>query len=311
MSSDAPTLQFALDSHLPKLIAHTNFLQLLSSHEAFPKSKGTGIPIIRLVTDLCEADIALQGAQLLRFRRRHKPPLLWCSPNCDFTPGIALRGGIPLCLPWFGPHPTDPHKPKHGFARNREWQLQTARLQNDGTAELVFSFFNIANELFPVDFSAELSMSLGNKLKLSLKITNASKKTVDLSWALHTYFAVDSLSTIKIPALTGRTYLDNLEKLAAKIQRPDDLFTGEIDRIFLGIEEPLRLIKSSSITISHHNCPSVVVWNPGELSAKKISDIGAGNEKNYLCVERGAVLTEKWQLLEGESRQAWMEIAED
>ncbi|RZA04447.1 MAG: hypothetical protein EOO68_08265, partial [Moraxellaceae bacterium] len=108
-----------LNSDLNDVLSRCNFLELTSSDKVFPNSKGTGLPILRVNTQLCDALIALQGAHLLHFCAKDGDPSLWVSPNCDFTPGTALRGGIPVCLPWFGPHAVDPKKPKHGFARNR------------------------------------------------------------------------------------------------------------------------------------------------------------------------------------------------
>ena len=104
---------------LQTLIAQSPFLELTSSQQHYSHAKGDGLPLIRVCTPLCEAIISLQGAQLLEFKTHIGTPLLWLSPNCNFTEGTALRGGVPICLPWFGPNTEDPSKPKHGFARNQ------------------------------------------------------------------------------------------------------------------------------------------------------------------------------------------------
>ncbi|RYY74726.1 MAG: D-hexose-6-phosphate mutarotase [Gammaproteobacteria bacterium] len=294
---------------LINLIKPHDFLQLTTSQEAFPDSQGTGLPIIRVHTAKCDALIAIQGAHLLSFNTHDGNQLLWVSPNCNFTPGVALRGGIPVCLPWFGPN-ADPAKPKHGFARNRDWTFENANLLANGDAELMFNFSSGANELFDFDFAAQLVMTLGDKIKLEINVSNLDKKDFDCSWVLHSYHPVNSLNQVLVKGLAGRTYLDNLEKHAAKIQHGDVDFQGEVDRVFPAIENSLEIVGTPNIEITHHNCPSVVVWNPGATNAAKMADVGAGNEQGYICVERGAVLDEKWNLAAGENKSAWVEIIE-
>ena len=299
----------AISSELQNLLDSSDFLTLTSSDEVFPGSKGTGLPIISVKTPTCSALIALQGAHLLNFKTITGEPLLWVSPNCDFTPGVALRGGVPVCLPWFGPN-TDPKKPKHGFARNRDWCLAAATLLSNGKAELVFDFVSSANELFEFDFTAQLVMTLGTSIRLEIKINNNDTKPFDCSWVLHSYHPVSSLTDVRVAGLDGKTYLDNLENHAAKTQDGDVNFPAEVDRVYPGIENDVEVSGDPRIHISHYNCPSVVVWNPGTTNAAKIADIGAGNEQGYICVERGAVLGEKWNLNAGETRSAWVEISE-
>ncbi len=300
----------ASNKHLDTLLSRCSFLTLSHSKLEFPHTKGTGLPLIVVTTPSCDAIIALQGAHLLSFCATGGTPLLWVSPNCDFTPGVALRGGVPVCLPWFGPNPLDAQKPKHGFARNRDWQLSDAKLLADGEAQLTFRFTSTANELFDFAFSAQLVMTLGCTIKLEISVNNDDTTDFDCSWALHSYHPVSSLSDVRVKGLAGRTYLDNLEGHAVKTQQDDVSFPGAVDRVFPAIENALEILGSPHIAIHHHNCPSVVVWNPGPANAANIADIGAGNEQGYICVERGAVLSEKWKLNAGETQSAWIEIAE-
>jgi len=302
--------EFTPPNALQNLLDRCDFLQLTSSLDVLSGSKGAGLPLLQVSTAKCRALIALQGAHLLHFYTASGKPLLWVSPNCDFTPGVALRGGIPVCLPWFGPHPTDSTKPKHGFARNREWQLIDAALDDRGNAQMVFGFNSPANELFAFNFRAQLVMDLGDSIKQTLSITNTDSQPFDCSWVLHSYFPVQSLADVRVEGLAGKTYLDNLEQHAAKPQHGDVDFPYEVDRVFPGVDNPVGIIGSPRIRITHDNCPSVVVWNPGATNAAKIADIGAGNEQGYVCVERGAVLGEKWHLSAGETKTARMEINE-
>ena len=299
-----------LNNNLSDLLSRCDFLTLTSSDREFPQSAGTGLPLIAVETANCKALVALQGAHLLSFCASGGKPLLWVSPNCNFTHGVALRGGVPVCLPWFGPNPLDAQKPKHGFVRNQDWELSDAKLLEDGKAQLIFRFVSSANELFDFAFSAQLVMTLGSTIKLEINVSNTDTKAFDCSWALHSYHPVSSLSDVRVKGLAGRTYLDNLEGHAVKVQQGDVSFLDAVDRVFPSIENAVEILGSPHITITHHNCPSVVVWNPGAATAANIADIGAGNEQTYICVERGAVLSEKWTLDAGETQSAWVEIAE-
>lgn len=293
---------------LEQLVTKSGFLRLTTSKALYPDHPGAGLPLLAVETDLCSAVIALQGAHLLEFKTTNGDPLLWLSPNCDFTPGVALRGGVPLCLPWFGVNQADPTKPKHGFARNNYWTLSDARKLGDGSAELEFLFLSDANDLFPYDFSAELRMTLGKSAKLELTINNTDTENFDCSWAMHNYHRVSSLKDVRVSGLAERKYFDNFENYAEKFQSGDMNFPGPVDRVYPGVENPVIINSTPTIEITHSNCPSVITWNPGTEAAGKIADIGAGNEQFYICVERGAVLGEKWNLPAGSSKSAWMEF---
>lgn len=299
----------SVPGHIEALIARYPFLTIESSKQLYPAAAGTGLPLLRLNTRHCKAVIAFQGAQLLEFVPTAGAPLLWLSPNCHFTPGTALRGGVPVCLPWFGVHQSDPNKPKHGFARNRTWELTDVDCTEEEICTLGFTLVSAANEDFPYAFTAHLRMILGVTARLELTIHNTDTQPFQCTWALHSYHPVASLAEARVLGLAGREYRDNLANYAAQQQVGDVTFAGEVDRVFPGVDNDLVINSQTDITITHHNCPSVIVWNPGAENAAQIADIGAGQEQHYVCVERGAVLEEAWHLAAGEDKTAWIEIA--
>lgn len=304
----------ALDStsldNLQALIAKHPFLNLVSSKEALPDSLGVGLPLIQVETPKCSALISLQGAHLLQFKTAQGNPLLWVSPNCDFTPGVALRGGVPLCLPWFGPAADNPKKPKHGFARNQFWQLSYVQPVSDGAVELTFLLMHSADERFGYDFSAELRMTLGDSVKLELTVNNTSFTAFDCSFAFHNYFPVAQLNGVTVPELTGRIYKDNFDNHREYTQTTSIDFTSPVDRVFPAIDSSLSITGQYPARIAHNNCPSVITWNPGSEAAGAIADIGLGQEKYFVCVERGAVLDEKWSIPAGGKQTAWIEFSD-
>lgn len=294
---------------LDSLLAPHDVLQAVSSQALFPKARGEGLPLLRLQTPLCEAVIALQGAQLLTFKPRGGSDLLWLSPNCKFEPGTPLRGGIPVCLPWFGPHPSDPDKPKHGFARNREWTLTQVTETDTGSYELLFGLSSKCDPLFSQDFVAELHMQLGKSIKLQLSVENHDARPLTCSWALHSYLPTADIRALRVPALVDAVYADNLDGLKRKIQVTPLCFTGvELDRVFPRVTESLVVENQPRIGVESNNCPSAIVWNPGPDKASGMADIGAEHVYEFVCVERGAALEEAWVLAPGERRGAWLEI---
>lgn len=293
---------------LEKLVSQYDFLRLTTSTEYYPGSLGSGLPLLVVETALCSAVISLQGAQLLEFKTTEGDPLLWLSPNCDFTPGHALRGGVPVCLPWFGLNPYSNKALKHGYARNNFWQLANVHLLADGSAELEFLLISSANELFPWDFSAELRMTLGNSAKLELTLNNTDTETMECSWVLHNYHRTTALDTVRIEGLNPHTYLDNFEGYREKQQTEAVTFLTPVDRVYHNIHNTVSIIGVPSIELRHHNCPSVVVWNPGADAASTTVDIGTDQEQFFICLERGAVFAEKWQLPAGTSQSAWIEF---
>lgn len=297
-------------SELAHLIDQHPNVRLCSSSELYPGSKGEGLSLLVIEGPLSKAVIALQGAQLLSFQPVGGSELLWLSPNCNFTPGASLRGGVPICLPWFGVNRQDPNKPKHGFARNLEWQLSELTETPKGGFELRFALESEANELFEHAFSAELHLRLDATAALNLTVKNRSQEAFDCSWALHSYFSVTDLSQAKVKGLAGREYLDNLEAFAAKQQIDDLEFEGEVDRVFPGIDNALAVMGGPVIAIAHYQCPSVITWNPGAQKAAGMADVGPGKERGFVCVERGAVLNEQWRLTAGETRTGGLEISE-
>lgn len=292
------------------LVRQYPFLSIASSHSVFPGSAGDGLPLLVVKTAQCDAVIAFQGAHLLSFKPAQGNELLWVSPHCQFSEGTALRGGVPVCFPWFGPHPETTGAPKHGFARNTVWELEQV-IENDDNVTLMFGFSSADHPNYHHVIQAGLAIRLGKTAQLSLTATNKGSQACTVSWALHSYHPVSSLNKVNIPALTGRDYLDNLDSHARKSQSGPLYFIGETDRVFPSVETSLVIEDSQPrIAIEHDNCPSVVTWNPGAANAAAITDIGQNQHQNFICVERGAVLDEAWRLAPGTSESGWLEIAE-
>lgn len=290
------------------LINQSHTVSLTSSADRYHKP---GLPLLQISNRSCDAVIALQGAHLLEFTRKDGTGLLWLSPNAIFAEGKAIRGGIPVCLPWFGVNRKDPSKPKHGFVRNQDWQLSAIQEPDTETTALVFSY--TANEadltLFPHTFSAQLTLRLSGQIDIELEVSNHSDSEAEFSWALHSYHPVDNLADVRVAGLSNLNYLDNLQDLKSVRQEGDIRFLGEVDRVYESVPAVQHIIGTPHLNISGENCPTAIVWNPGADNAATMADVGEEIHQQFICVERGAAFTNSWILESGESRCARLQIA--
>ena len=278
-----------------------------------------GLPLHVIENPLGRMVICEQGAQVLSFIPNGKKDLLWLSPLAEFSSGKAVRGGIPVCLPWFGVNQRDQQKPSHGFARNVNWQLTNIADADDPQQgactriEFVLEQFKERpHALFPYPFSARLTFLMGDSLSIHLQLLNTGSEPLPLTWALHSYHPVASLASARVSGLDGCEYLDNTCALARKVQIGDVVFNGELDRAFINAGDVQSIISASSdkdsIMIEASGCASAVVWNPGLEKATGLKDVGADNFQQFVCVERGNVFDNEVMLPPNETHKASLQI---
>ena len=294
---------------MQQIIKNSQTVTLTDSVQQYQKSS-PALPLLHISNQSCEAVIALQGAHLLQFKPHSGAELLWLSPNAIFAEGTAIRGGIPVCLPWFGVNQKDPSKPKHGFVRNQDWQLSEVHEPDPHITELVFTFESSTEDLtlFPHPFSAQLHIALSNEIELKLTLHNRSASNAEFSWALHSYHPVANLSSTAVAGLSGLNYLDNLQGLKPTLQDGNIRFNEEVDRVYESVPAAQKILGQPAINICGQNCETAIVWNPGAENAAAMSDVGEGIHQQFVCVERGAAFGNSWVLAPGESRQATLQI---
>lgn len=257
-----------------------------------------------VATPQCEALVSAQGAQLLEFRPRDGAPLLWRSPAAVLAPGKAIRGGIPLCFPWFGPHPHNPALPAHGFARTRDWTLQAAAATDQGIELLLALEADAASRgLWPFDFRAELQMTLGRQPVLELRVRNTGGSAFRFSFAFHSYFPLRDSRQARVEGLSDATCIDQLDPQRRRAPQLGPLrFEGETDRVFLGVTRDVHLVdEAAGITtrLTAAGCRSVVAWNPGPEKAARLPDMAPGSWSGMACVESGNIAEDAIELAPG------------
>jgi glucose-6-phosphate 1-epimerase len=253
-----------------------------------------GGPVVTLSGPVGVAVVALQGAQLLSWTPAGHDPVIWLSPVERLGTVKPVRGGTPVCWPWFAGHPSDPAKPAHGFVRTRLWSIEAACLTDNG-AWLTLGVQTMAADqaLWPHQATAQLRVALDQQLELSLSTTNTGDAPFALSQALHTYFSIGDIADIDVSGFDGEIYQDKLDSGRRCRQAGVISFPGEVDRIY-DAHAPATITSAAAIndpglrrriTVAQTGSRSSVVWNPGPAKASRLADMGPEGWRRFVCVE--------------------------
>jgi glucose-6-phosphate 1-epimerase len=250
----------------------------------------SGLIAAEITTELCRGRVFLHGAHVTDYQPAGQPPLLWVSSASLYQPGKAIRGGIPVCWPWFGNHLDDPAKPAHGFARTALWRLLAVDDEADGAIVLTLGLEDSpqALALWPHPFGLRLTITFGSTLRLSLSMENRDVVPVSISCALHTYFQVADWRTCRLHGLEDADYLDKVEGYARKHQPGVVTFSRETDRIYLLPDGACRIESPETgqdILIRQQGSTATVVWNPGPEKAEAMADMTGDEYRQMVCVE--------------------------
>jgi len=247
-----------------------------------------GYPIFTINHPTCTARVALNGAHVMEWTPAGQSPVLYLSPDAVLEPGKPIRGGIPICWPWFNAHPTDATKPMHGFARNRPWTLMEASESEEGVKlSFVLCSDTSTHELWPHGFEAHLTFRLGAKLEVTLQTINKSDSDMQIAEALHTYLTVGDISKITVKGLADTDYLDTVGERMLRHQTGDITFDREVDRQYVSegtvtVEDPAL---GRTITVEKSGSRTTVVWNPWIEKSKRLADLPDEAYHGFLCVE--------------------------
>jgi len=248
-----------------------------------------GYPIYVIDHAAATARIALHGAHVMEWTPAGQTqPVLYMSPDALIQHGKAIRGGIPICWPWFGGHPTDATKPMHGLARVRPWELMRADAKETHVA-LLFKLQSDAETLalWPYEFCCYLGVSLGATLEVSLMTQNTGDSAFTVGEALHTYLTVGDITQVTVKGLAEARYLDTVGEPTMREQEGDIIFDREVDRQFVsngGVIIEDRAL-SRNLVVNKLGSSTTVVWNPWIEKSKRLADLPDEAYKGFLCVE--------------------------
>lgn len=249
-----------------------------------------GLPFLNIKNQHCSAGISLYGAQILSYIPNKQQDVLWVSSKSLFEDGKAIRGGIPLCFPWFGPHTTDKTKPQHGFARLSTWQVNVVEQLQQGATHIQLSLRQTATTLalWPFSFTAVIDFIVRSTLQLSFFVTNTGEQKFDYSDALHTYYNISDINNIALEGFDNATYYEAFG---------NELLQQDKCKLNSGMENNRRYVNhhtksvikdpgyNRKITAEKSGSKVTVVWNPGPVTTQKISDMEPEGYRTFICVE--------------------------
>jgi glucose-6-phosphate 1-epimerase len=276
-----------------------------------------GLAVLRVTAPSASAEIYLRGAHVASWTPHSSvligsdsgtgESVIWMSEKAEYTEGVPLRGGVPICFPWFGANADDPTEPSHGFARLAEWELidatdvgstvvLTLRLKDDMATRA---------SAWGHRFEVLYTITVGSHLDLSLTVTNPDRKPFTFEAALHSYFGVSDIHSVSVTGLEDVAYIDKLDGPAPLPAEGHAVrFAGETDRIYLGSADTIRVLDPSAkraIEIAPKDSHSTVVWNPWVAKAAKMADFGDSEWANMVCVETANIGASAVTLSSGES----------
>jgi glucose-6-phosphate 1-epimerase len=241
----------------------------------------SGLIHLTLSTRAAKVKLYLQGAHLTHYQPAGSAPVLFTSAHSLYQPGKAIRGGVPIVFPWFGPHPTDANQPAHGWARTSEWTLDDVRVDASGIATASLSL--VVNP-----YSLGFTVRAGASLEMELDVHNTGDAATRFEEALHTYLAVADVRQVRVEGLDGRDYLDKVDAGRRRTQSGPITVTGETDRVYLNTPDTVTIHDTTAgrwIAVSKENSATTVVWNPWIEKAMRTSDFGDDEWPRMLCIE--------------------------
>lgn len=229
--------------------------------------------------------IALQGAHIISCVPAGQGDLLWMSPTDPQTPNTALRGGIPICWPWFGGERSGP---SHGIARTSEWTVKSA---TDTGSELrlllELPVASIKSQLPEEDWRVEVEFELGSRLSVSLTTTNTGNRAQQLSQALHSYLPVRDIHEARIWGLENAYFIDQLTGVFQNRQEGPVTFHAEVDRIYYSHDRPTQLDDGGAhyLLVEREGSESMVIWNPWIDKSQRLSQFPTDGYRSMVCIE--------------------------
>ena len=256
-----------------------------------------GYPVVTVNHPTCRARVALHGAHVMSWCPTGHEEVLYLSPEAVYREGKAIRGGIPICWPWFNAHPSDPDLPSHGLVRNQFWKLESTDADDEG----VLAKLRRTTEHWTV----VATIRMGSSLEVAIESTNLGDDQLLASGALHSYFRVGDVRQIIIKGLEDADYLDTVGQHTNRHQTGVIEIDREVDRYYdssaaVRLEDPS---KERTILIDKENSPSTVVWNPWIEKAAALGDLPNEDYLAFACVETAVTNDRAVALSKGETHR--------
>jgi glucose-6-phosphate 1-epimerase len=285
----------------------------------------SGLVFARVTSAAAEATVYLQGAHLAEWRPAGEEPVLFLSARSEYVPGKAIRGGVPVIFPWFGPRKPGPGQdgkasPQHGFARTSLWELAFAAVAGD-EVHLTFTLgpSEVSRALGFDYFRVAYRMTIGKRLRLEIMVANdldaaeGEGAALVFEEALHTYLAVSDVERAELTGLGGSAYLDKRDGAKRKVQPEGAVrLTGITDRVYLETTATCAAEDAGAgrrIVVEKSGSRETVVWNPWAEATAKMGDMEPDGWRKMLCVESANVEESAVRLKPGGTHTMRVEIS--
>jgi len=256
----------------------------------FIEGKG-GFPFIEISNAKASALISVYAGQVLSFHPAGvADDLMFLSEKAYYQPGKAIKGGAPICWPWFGADPQGLGRPAHGFVRNRLWNVVATGTTADGDTRVTLGLIDTpeTRAIWPQSFTLALEITVGDSLNLELLTRNTGTQAFPVTQAFHTYFKIGDISQTSVLGLEGIDYIDKTDNSAQKHQNGVVTINTEVDRIYLGVQGELVIADAAlkrRIRIASRGSKTAVVWNPWAKISAEMGDLQDDDYRRLLCVE--------------------------
>jgi D-hexose-6-phosphate mutarotase len=277
-----------------------------------------GLPAVRITTPEAKGTIYLHGGHVASWIPKGNDDVLWLSGKSMWQADKPIRGGVPICFPWFGPGRDGRSAPPHGFARLRAWQLESIERTARGVVVTLMTTSDAdTKKAWPHDFVLRHRVTFGSELVMALEFTNsggAGSAPLEMEEAQHTYFAVGDVRKVKVKGLLGARYFDKVDGMKEKREEAAEIvITAETDRPYFDTATPIVLedpSKSRKITVTKEGSRSTVVWNPWVAKSKAMPDFGDDEWPQMICIETCNVGPEAVKVAPGETKvmTTWLRV---
>ena len=271
----------------------------------FVEGKG-GLTFVEVNNEYAKATISLYGGHILSFKpRTQAEDVIFLSNLAIYKEGKAIRGGVPICWPWFGADPEKKGRPNHGFARNSLWNVREVVSSQDGSTDIVLGLADSpeSRKVWDYAFDLTIAITIGSSLTIELTTRNTGDKAFSITQALHTYFRIGDISQVKVLNLEDLSYLDKVDGGKSKTQTGAVIFNSECDRIYLDVPAQIAIEDSAlgrEIKVTSANSNTAIVWNPAAEISANMADLGDLDYQKFVCVETANAANEVIEIAAGD-----------
>ncbi len=252
-----------------------------------------GLPKVRITTPDVIGEIYLHGAHITSWKPYGEEEVLFLSSQSRWEDGRAIRGGVPICFPWFGGKADDPKAPAHGFVRTKSWHLESiSEVGNVVTVSMFTESDETTTRWWPGEFRLVYRATFGRELSLELVVSNTGRTSLRFEEALHTYHRVGNINEARLRGLDGIQYLDKTDSNRRKMQQGEIAITSETDRVYLDTGDALGLndpVLHRATHVIKENSHTTVIWNPWVDKTRELSDLRENAWTQMLCIETSNV----------------------